>query len=318
MAYSSLMSSLIISGTIKESVFKELSKSVSLSKASTLSLSTALVRREKPGLISTAISLKYRITIVVGGNVIKGLFNCLTAINKAPKEIQKGLTIDLTGSVSSTLGIIGVITEKVDDFVQKYSFKSEEYFESYIVLVTFTDTVRKDRDKVSIWNKKVKDNWSKYQRGQVFIDLYLSPIIKLGVITYIRYLATLTENYLPILLIKLFNAVISRRLIELGQLKAEEKSLTGKNAIKALILRDVTIIFREHQEMKRINVSDLNVLFKAEIDFLGVELDKIGLFIEIRKGGLLLRFDNEKEEPVFMTLEAIEPAPEPESLLGPA
>ena len=101
-------------------------------------------------------------------------------------------------------------------------------------------------------------------------------------------------------------------------MKAEEKSLTGKNAIKALILRDVTIIFREHQEMKRINVSDLNVLFKAEIDFLGVELDKIGLFIEIRKGGLLLRFDNEKEEPVFMTLEAIEPAPEPESLLGPA
>ena len=111
------MSSLIISGTTKESVFRELSKSVSLSKASTPGLSTALVRREKPGLISTAISLEYRITIVVGGNVIKGLFNCLTAINKAPKEIQKGLTIDLAGSVSGTLGMIGVITEKVDDFV---------------------------------------------------------------------------------------------------------------------------------------------------------------------------------------------------------
>ena len=127
-------------------------------------------------------------------------------------------------------------------------------------------------------------------------------------------MATLTENYLPILLIKLFNAVISRRLIELGQLKAEEKSLTSKNTIKALTLGDVTTIFREHQEMKRINVSDLNVLFKAEIDFLGVELDKIGLFIEIGKGGPLLRFDDEKEELVFMTLKAIEPAPEPESL----
>jgi hypothetical protein len=69
--------------------------------------------------------------------------------------------------------------------------------------------------------------------------------------------------------------------------------------------------------MKRINVSDLNVLFKTEIDPLDVELNEIGLFIKIRKRGPFLRFDDEKEEPVFMTLKAIEPAPEPESLPGP-
>jgi len=35
--------------------------------------------------------------------------------------------------------------------------------------------------------------------------------------------------------------------------------------------------------MKYINVSDLNVSFKTKINFLNVELNKIGLFIEIRK-----------------------------------
>ena len=73
--------------TIKGSVFKELSKSVFLLKAFILSLNTALIRKKKPSLISTAISLKHRIVIIISGNVIKGLFNCLIAINKALKEI---------------------------------------------------------------------------------------------------------------------------------------------------------------------------------------------------------------------------------------
>jgi hypothetical protein len=41
----------------------------------------------------------------------------------------------------------------------------------------------------------------------------------------------------------MFNRVISGRLINLKEVK---KSLIGKNAIKALILRDITIVFREH------------------------------------------------------------------------
>ena len=35
--------------------------------------------------------------------------------------------------------------------------------------------------------------------------------------------------------------------------------------------------------MKRINISDLNVFFKAEINFLNIELNKIGLFIKVKK-----------------------------------
>ena len=56
-------------------------------KASTLSLDIALVRREKSGLIIITANLKNRIVIIIGGNIIKGLSNCLTAINKALKEI---------------------------------------------------------------------------------------------------------------------------------------------------------------------------------------------------------------------------------------
>jgi hypothetical protein len=81
------MSFLIMSGTVKRSGFKELLKSVSLLKALILSLNTALIHKEKSSLISTAISLKHKIIIIISGNVIKSLSNYLTAINKAPKEI---------------------------------------------------------------------------------------------------------------------------------------------------------------------------------------------------------------------------------------
>ena len=74
-------------GTVKRNGFKKLLKSVSLLKALTLSLNTALIRKEKSSFISTIISLKYKIIIIIDGNVIKSLLNCLTAINKALKEI---------------------------------------------------------------------------------------------------------------------------------------------------------------------------------------------------------------------------------------
>jgi hypothetical protein len=54
---------------------------------------------------------------VVGGNIIQGLLNCLTVINKALKEIRRGLTIDLASIIIGTLGIIRAIAKKVDDFV---------------------------------------------------------------------------------------------------------------------------------------------------------------------------------------------------------
>jgi hypothetical protein len=57
---------------------------------------------------------------------------------------------------------------------------------------------------------------------------------------------------------------------------------------------------------------------REEVDVLGLELDKIGLLIKSGKGGALLWFDNKPKEPIFIKLELIEPAPKPDSLLGPA
>jgi hypothetical protein len=57
------------------------------------------------------------IAIVIGGNVVQGLLNCLTIINKALKEIRRGLAIDLASTIIGTLKIIRVIAKKIDDFV---------------------------------------------------------------------------------------------------------------------------------------------------------------------------------------------------------
>ena len=85
--YSSFISSFIIFNIIKKRGFKELSKSISLLKASILSLNTALIYKEKSSFISTIISLKYKIIIIINKNVIKGLLNYLTAIKEVLKEI---------------------------------------------------------------------------------------------------------------------------------------------------------------------------------------------------------------------------------------
>jgi hypothetical protein len=77
----------------------------------------ALVRREKPGPLIVVASLKNEIAIIVGRNVIKGLLNYLTMINKALEEERRGLTIDLAGIVLGTLKVIGVIAKKVNNFV---------------------------------------------------------------------------------------------------------------------------------------------------------------------------------------------------------
>jgi hypothetical protein len=44
----------------------------------------------------------------------------------------------------------------------------------------------------------------------------------------------------------MFNRAISSWLIDLKQLKEVKKSLIGKNAVKALMLRDITIVFKEY------------------------------------------------------------------------
>jgi hypothetical protein len=47
----------------------------------------ALVYKEKLGFILIVITIKNRIAIVISGNIILGLLNYLTIINKALKEI---------------------------------------------------------------------------------------------------------------------------------------------------------------------------------------------------------------------------------------
>jgi len=44
----------------------------------------------------------------------------------------------------------------------------------------------------------------------------------------------------------MFNIVINSWLIDLKQLKEAKKSLISKNTVKALMLRDITIVFREY------------------------------------------------------------------------
>jgi hypothetical protein len=77
----------------------------------------ALVYREKPGPLIAVASLENEIAIVVGRNIIKGLLNYLTIINKALEEERRGLTIDLASMVLGTLRVIRVIAKKIDDFV---------------------------------------------------------------------------------------------------------------------------------------------------------------------------------------------------------
>ena len=68
--------------------------------------------------------------------------------------------------------------------------------------------------------------------------------------------------------------------------------------------------------MKHINVFNLNVFFKAEINSLNVELNEIGLFIKIKKRRPLLQFNDKKKEPVFIILKVIKPVFKLKSLLN--
>ena len=44
----------------------------------------------------------------------------------------------------------------------------------------------------------------------------------------------------------MFNKAINSRLINLKQLKEIKKSFKNKNTIKLLILKDITIVFKEY------------------------------------------------------------------------
>jgi hypothetical protein len=71
---------------IKGNNFRRLLILVSLLKALTLALSIAIVYKKKPSPLLLLSGLKNIIVIIIGRNLIIGLLNYLTAINKALKD----------------------------------------------------------------------------------------------------------------------------------------------------------------------------------------------------------------------------------------
>jgi hypothetical protein len=71
---------------IKGSYFKRLLILVSLLRALTLALSITIVYKEKPSPLLLLNRLKNAMAIIIGRNLIIGLLNYLTAINKALKD----------------------------------------------------------------------------------------------------------------------------------------------------------------------------------------------------------------------------------------
>ena len=68
--------------------------------------------------------------------------------------------------------------------------------------------------------------------------------------------------------------------------------------------------------MKRINVFNLIISSREEINLLNIKLNKIGLFIKTKKERLFLWFNNKEEELIFIKLKTIEFVLKPESLLN--
>jgi len=68
--------------------------------------------------------------------------------------------------------------------------------------------------------------------------------------------------------------------------------------------------------VKRINVFNLIISSREEINLLNIKLNKIGLFIKTKKERLFLWFNNKEEELIFIKLKTIEFVLKPESLLN--
>jgi hypothetical protein len=73
-------------GIVKGSSSRRLLTLVSLLRALTLALSIAIVYKKKPSPLLLLSGLENIIAIVIDRNLITGLLNYLTAINKAPKD----------------------------------------------------------------------------------------------------------------------------------------------------------------------------------------------------------------------------------------
>jgi hypothetical protein len=120
---------------IKESYFKRLLTLVSLLKALTLALNIVIIYKEKPNSLLLLNKLENIIAIIINKNLIIGLLNCLTAINKALKDKQIDLIIGLTTLVLNSLNIIKSIIKKVNNFILIYGFRFKEYLKNNIIFI---------------------------------------------------------------------------------------------------------------------------------------------------------------------------------------
>jgi hypothetical protein len=126
---------------IKGNSFRRLLILVSLLRALTLALNIAIVYKEKPSPLLLLSGLENAIVIIIGGNLITGLLNYLTAINKALKKEQINLTIGLTTLVLNSLNIIRSIAKKINDFIIIYSFRTKEYLKNNTTFINLIATI---------------------------------------------------------------------------------------------------------------------------------------------------------------------------------
>jgi hypothetical protein len=67
-------------------------------------------------------------------------------------------------------------------------------------------------------------------------------------------------------------------------MKVIKENIIGKNLAKALSSKDITIIFRQYNQLGSINIINLPLSLKKDIYKLGLILDTINLLINSKKG----------------------------------
>jgi hypothetical protein len=63
-----------------------------------------------------------------------------------------------------------------------------------------------------------------------------------------------------------------------------KESIIGKNLARALSLRDVTIVFRQYNQLGSIDIINLPLSLEKDICELGLILDAIGLLVDNKEG----------------------------------
>jgi hypothetical protein len=63
-----------------------------------------------------------------------------------------------------------------------------------------------------------------------------------------------------------------------------KESIIGKNLARALSLRDITIVFRQYNQLGSIDIINLPLSLEKDVCELGLILDAIGLLVDNKEG----------------------------------